>query len=354
MPIVPVSVSAIDEHDNAVRLARYAQIIEFPECALWGVRNSDDDLSACQRLWSHQERVTMAHYLNEAQIEIEQVCGYPLSPKWFADEQARYQWRSIKTKYTKLLATGVRAVADISVGETVDHTGDPAIVTVNGVGALDPNEVRIYHPGTDAEITPSSIDVTAGVLTIEIPRCRLVLAASENTPSDGLDYADTSNFEQAVDVKRVYTDDSTQGTLVYPHGKRCSCTVQCDADTDDACLWIRDAALGFVDARKAELVGSTWTMTTCSCGCAPSYVLLNYQAGLTELTSDFEEAIVSLAHAKRSRAPCGCDKVMEMWKEARTIMEFANGKMPFGLPYYGAFRAMDIATRQEEKRASVL
>lgn len=363
MTVVPVSVSSIDESDNAVKLARYAQIIDFPECALFGVNYSGDDLSACQHIWSHQERVVMARYLNEAQIEIEQVTHYPLSPKWFANEQHRYQCRSLKTNWTKIIAAGTKAVSNIALAEPVNHATDPAIVTVLAVGALDPNEVKVYHPGTDAEITPSSIDVTGGVLTIEIPRCRLVLAALENTPSDGLDYSDVGtcltsfsfgnpgNFECEVDVKRVYNDTTNQGVLVYPHGKGCTCVTQCESDEDDACVWIRDSELGFVDARREAL-----SELTCACGNVPSYAKLNYYAGLLELNTQAEDAIVRLAHAKMPHPPCGCETVMQMWTRDRNIPQVLDSERlncPFGLSD-GSWVAWMFANAMETRRASVL
>jgi hypothetical protein len=363
MTIVPVSVSSIDESDNAVKLARYAQIIEFPECALFGVRYDGDDLSACQHIWSHQERVIMARYLNEAQIEIEQVTHYPLSPKWFVDEQHRYQCRDLKTRWTKIIAAGVKAVANIALSEPVDHTTDPAIINVLNVGTLDPSEVHIYHPGTDAEITPSSIDVTGGVLTIEIPRCRMVLAALENTPSDGLDYADVGtcvtsfsfgapgNFECEVDIKRVYNDTTDQGVLVYPHGKGCTCQPACESDEDDACVWVRDSYLGFVDARRAAL-----SSLSCTCGQAPAYAKINYYAGVTELTTQMEDAIVRLCHSKMPHPPCGCDTVMEMWKRDREIPAVLDSERlncDFGLSA-GAWTAWKFANAMQTARASVL
>lgn len=360
MTVIPVSVKAIEESNNAVKLARYAQIIEFPECALFGVRYVDDELSACQHIWSHQERVTMARYLNEAQIEIEQVCGYSLSPKYEVDEQHNYQCKGIRTNKTKLIAAGIRASTDIELGAPVDHATDPAIITINGVGTLDPDEVKVYHPGTDAEITPSAIDVTGGTLTIEIPRCRMVLAALENTPSDGLDYADVGtcltsfsfgnpgNFECEVDVKRVYTDTTNQGVVVYPHGRGCSCTTQCTADEETACVWIRNAELGFIDAQRLE--------AHCACGFAPTYVKVNYLAGLQELNTQAEDAIIRLAHAKKPSPPCGCQTVMELWTRDRNIPQVLDAQRlqcPFGLSD-GAWVAWQFANAMQTSRASVL
>lgn len=366
MTVVPVSVQAINESDNAVKLARYAQIVGMPECLVWGVNNPSDDPAACQKLWSHEQRVYIARYLGEAQVEIEQRVGYPLSPKYFTSEQQPYTCTRIQTNWTRVLAAGARAVADISLGEVVDHTTDPAVIIVNGVGLLNPDEVHVYHPGTDAEIVPSSIDVTGGMLTIEIPRCRLVLAALEDTPSDGLDYSLVGtclsstpvpgNFECEVDIKHVYTDPTLQGVLVYPHGKVCSCSHTCFEDTDTACVYVRSGEFGLMDVEHSSLVGSTWAAVTCRCGRKPTYVRINYLAGLLTLSAQAEDAIVRLAHSKMPIAPCGCDSINALWARDRNVplvLDSERLNCPFGLND-GAWIAFQFAGAMIKRRMSVL
>lgn len=360
--VVPSSAQLIDESENAIKLARYAQIIEFPECAFFGVRYDNDALAACQHIWRHHERASIARYLNEAQIEIEQVTGYPLSPKWFEQEQQPYQCRSIKTRWSKLLAAGVRAVSNIALNEPVDHSTDPAVVGPVVTTVTDWHEIKVYHPGTDFEIEPSAIAIAGGQVTIEIPRCRLVLAALEDTPQDGLDYDDVGtcvssfsagtpgSFECEVDVKRVYTDTTDQGTLVYPHGKSCACVQNCTEDTDAACVYIRDAELGFVDVRR-ETISSL-----CTCGARLTYVRMNYQAGVVSPTSQMEDAIIRLAHVKMPHSPCGCEQVTDMWARDRHVPDVLDRERlncPFGLSD-GAWTAWKFANALQVKRASVL
>ena len=66
---------------------------------------------------------------------------------------------------------------------------------------------------------------------------------------------------------------------------------------------------------------------------------------MSPMTKQVEEAIVSLAHAKMSEPICNCGAAGERWKADNEIVEFTNGKTPFGLNKRGAFRAWDIATK---------
>src|SRR3989304_3426589 len=86
MTVVVVQNGLIDEGYNAVRLAQYAQLTQ-QECAFFGVRDPAEPINeACSPLMTLPERAQIARYLGEAQDEIEQVCGYPLSPRWFIDQ----------------------------------------------------------------------------------------------------------------------------------------------------------------------------------------------------------------------------------------------------------------------------
>ena len=207
-----------------------------------------------------------------------------------------------------MIAGGIKGKTDISLGVAVSHAADPAVVGPIATTVTDENEIIVFHPGTDVEINPSAITISGGNVTIQIPRCRMVLASLAQTPADGLDYTDTTNFEQTVDVKRIYNDTSTQGELVYPHGKSCgcvgTCSCSCGEDTDTACIYVRDSETGIVDVLKATYSGGVWSRATTRCGCA-QIARLNYYAGLDPLTPQAEDAIVRLAHSKMPDPPCG-------------------------------------------------
>lgn len=358
MTIVLASTSPIAEGDNAVRLARYAQLAGFSECAFWGVNNpSDLQNEACRPIQSLFERWQIARYLGEAQEEIEQVCGYPLSRRWFMDE---LPYRCVlKARRRKVIEIGIRAEADIALGAIVDHTNDPAVIGPIATTVTDEDEVHIYHPGTDIEIDPSSITISGGFVTIEIPRCRTVI--DPNNPDVGWDYTDVGQcwlsvpipgvFECTVDVKRVYNDDTTQATFVWPHRGSASCTsldccLTCSEYTRSACGYIRDAEGGLIDVLAASRESGAWRPECSVCYCtAPDLVRVYYRAGMNPLTKQAEDAIIRLAHAKMPKPPCGCGPLMEMWTRDRHVPDVLDAirlHCPFGLSD-GAWTAWNFA-----------
>lgn len=365
MTVVTVGLDLIDEGYNAVRLARYAQLAGFSECAFWGVFNSADPQNeACRPIQSLSQRAMIARYLTEAQDEIEQVCGYPLAPRWFTD-QLPYA-PIIHAKQRKVIEIGVRAVSNISIGAAVTFAADPSTVGPIATTVTDEDEIHVYHPGTDVEIDPSAITIAGGNVTISIPRCRLV--TDPNNPDSGWDYADvppsaTSPFDATVDVKRVYNDDTTAGVFVWPHqsSESCDCICTCGCDvcgeyTHEACLYVRNGETGAIDALYAHLVGSVWT-ASCPCFCGmPELIRVNYRAGLTPLTKQAEDAVIRLAHAKMPKPPCGCGPLMEMWtrdRETPDVLTRERENCPFGLSQ-GSWIAWRFANAMRVFRMGVL
>jgi len=334
MAIVPTQAS-LTQIDLAVSLPRYAAIVNYSECAFFGV-NHDTSGRFCRNIWTKPERDQVAKYLAEAQDEIEQVVGYPLAPRWIADEQRPYGCPTMLADWGKIIEAGVEATANVSLGALVDHAADPAVVGPVATTVTDEDEIRVYHPGSDVEIIPSAISIAAGFVTIDIPRCRMVTEAEADNAETGLDYTALANFEATVDVKRVYNDPSTHSTLVYPHscsGSICDCS--CDEYTKTGCIYIRNASLGTVDVLPATYSGGEWTATgTSCCSREPELVRLNYRAGLTTLTRQAEDTIVRLAHAKMPKEPCGCDPLKQMWDRDRKVPDLLTRERincPFGM-----------------------
>lgn len=352
MPIVRTSDALIIE-DSAVSLARYAQIIGYSECAFFGVKAPRDTAYACRTIWTLDERRTIAKYLAEAQGEIEDVLRYPLSPKWFEDEQHDLRC-PVLTDWGRVIAAGVRAESVIEDGATVDHSSDPAVIVV-ATSVTDADEIRVYHPDSEAEIYPSAIEIAGGIATIEIPRCRMVAEDVANNPPEGLEYAELTNFEEMVDVKRVYNDTSVNATLV---GRSCAsgCTCgSCTEATTSACMYIAKRTIGAVIVQRATYVDSAWVPS--SSVCHPfSQVRLNYKAGLLTLPYQMEDAIVRLAHAKMPVEPCACDVAKNVWIRDRNVPEVLTRERlnsAFGTSD-GAWMAYRFAQSKRMVRAAVL
>lgn len=354
---VVASLSVLDESLSAVKLAQYAKIVGLHECNLFGV-NYGDVSSQCEPIWSLQQRAMLLRYLIESQEEIEQVAGFFLIPKYVVGEQHPYRYPLV-SKWGNILAVGIQAESDIDLAATVDYTNDPCEVTVTTTVADD--EIRIYHAGTDIEITPSKLTNTAGTLVIEIPRCRMVETAAQDTPSTGLDYTDvppsgSSPFVFTVDVKRVYTDDTNTGVLVYPHSASdlCTCSVTCTEFTHEACAYARVPKTGVIDVIKTEA-----GVPASSCvgfSRRAHYSRINYLSGMNPLTSQAEDCIVRLAHSKMPNQPCGCDVANQVWARDRHVPDQLDSQRlgnPFGTSD-GAWVAWKFANSMKIWRAGVL
>ncbi len=160
-------------------------------------------------------------------------------------------------------------------------------------------------------------------------------AACDNEPG-GLIYTDLSNFESTVDIQRVYNDISTQATLVWPHTcsgtSYCGCT--CGEYTQDGCIYVRNPELGTLDVLAATYSAGSWSTVCRRCAGNPDALLLNYRAGLIELTYQAEDAIIRLAHAKMPYAPCGCDIYRRVWQRDTNVPDVLSVERyncPFGM-----------------------
>lgn len=345
---------------TCVTLPRYCEIVGLDECAFYGVYYTGQEDYGCGTIWNYRDRNMIADYLAEAQEEIEQVVGFKLCPTWTTDEYHPYTIPVIST-WKKVIAAGVQASSDIELGAAVSYVNEPASVGPIATTLTDTTEIVVYYPGTSTQIIPSEVTISGGFLNIYIPRCRLVEASLVNNDNNGLDYDDLGNFQVTVDVKRVYNDDSTQATLVWPHqcnSGSCS-TCSCSEYTHDGCMYIKHGEMGVIDVLMADYSAGVWT-TNCLGNCltgAPSIVRLNYYSGMTPLTRQAESAIVRLAHSKMPRNPCAkCDSAANAWARDTKVPEILTAQRlncPFG-PSDGAFTAYHFARMMAIGRASVL
>jgi hypothetical protein len=339
MAIVPQQADLIAEA-STLSLARYARLIGYPEDQFWGVRNDATMVDyECRTIWIKRERDMVSKYLAEAQEEIEAICRYPIGYKWIASERQPYGF-PLLSKWGWVLEGGVEGRTAIGTDAAVSHLADHAVIGPIATTVTDEDEVRVYYPATlveeQIEIMPSDIDIAGGFVTIYVPRCRMVHPDYADNDRQGVDYTDTLNaFLQTVDVVRVYNDDSTQATLVWPHdcasGTGCGCT--CSDYQRDACIYVKDSEIGALDVLAATYSGGSWSVTTgCRCGGA-QYALLNYRAGKA-MTHQMEDAIMRLAHAKMPETPCGCDIMKAVWLRDRNeprVFTKERLNCPFGL-----------------------
>lgn len=312
----------------AVPLSRYAKVVGYDEPAMWGVVYEGQEQNSCDTIWTESNRMQLENALASAQQMLEQFIGYPLCPTWVvgsvADEplrnfrwvdQQKLSWRML-TRYPRVLAAGVRAVETVGTSLALTYSDDEfGVLDSVSVTFTDPNEIRVYYPGSNKRIYPSSAVIDSGVLTIRIPRYRMVVPDLLNTPRGGIMYEDLDNFLSAVDVYRVYNDPSRQGVLVRPGCRNNDCYGGCSECTHDACMYVRDPFIGQVELKPATWDTNSLTWNTASmCGTGYTLARLNYQAGVTRLDTQAENAVIHLAHTLMVTPPCACDWLQERWK----------------------------------------
>jgi len=340
---------------SAIPLARYAEIIGYQDCAFFGISHPGNDNFACREIWTKSQRDEVQFHLSEAQAEIEKVIGYPLTPKWFADEVHPFRLL-ILTRMTNVIELGIEAVEDIELAASVSLLTDPATITIpTTLTAV--TGIKVFYPGTSHEISPSDMVISGGNLIISIPKCRLLKYTLLDNPGTGHLYSDPAIYQATADVKRYYNDPSDQITAVWPHQCTQTCSSSgCTRYTESACGILLHPEIGEVSYQFAKYSSGSWTNTrSVCCRGNPSKLEINYRAGLLELSAIAETAIIRLAHSKMSGEPCGCDVIKNMWRRDATIPQILSVERlecPFGLSN-GAWMAWKFAGSLEVDRMSV-
>jgi len=319
---------------SGLSLVRYAHIIGYAECAFFGIVAPGNVNYACRNIWTKIQRDDIADYLSEAQSEIENQIGYPLASTWLAAEDHYYSSPLILNN-AKLISLGTKAYTALGEDVAVSYVTEPATVIVPTT-LTSPDDIIVFYPDTDIQIVPESMTISGGVLTIKIPKCRLLKIENFENPVQGWDGSDVSLYQEVVDVTYFYTDTSDQATLIYYPDL---CDEECEQTTQTVCAFIDNASVGIVRFGKPA-----YSFSYCSTA-APRRVTVNYRAGLPSLTKTVESAIVRLAHSRMPTEPCGCDITQRLWKRDRNVPQVLDRERlncPFGLSD-GAWAAWKIA-----------
>ena len=354
--------------NRSISLARYARLLDLDECAFWGVHQDTQPSYACGAIWTQWQRREMAQVLAQAESMIEDVVGYPVAPTWITgtpEEQPDFdqrwvdvqRWRQpLLSRWGYVIAPGIKATETIAAGAEVNLSTDPATVGPLAVSFPNADEVKVYYPGSQREITPSQVEISGGSLTVTIPKCRLVNIERINNDEQGNRYSDADTFQQTVDVRREYADDSTNGILVAPNRDPSTAAYLPGAEwTDTASIQITNHRLGVFLVNRAKYSGGAWGKPTACPRAVTPTVRLYYRAGLVNLSEQMEWSIIRLAHSLLPEEPCGCVTTLRYWRRDRQepkVVTRERLNCPFGLSD-GAWVAYRFALAQKLTRAKV-
>lgn len=352
MSIVPYTLNEEPTIRSAVTLSHYAKILGYTECAVYGVSNPNDSLGTvgdqCRDIWTLEQRNYALRYLSEAQIEIENETKRLLGTTWVTGDlnapterltdvityqRSNYLYNlcygpAVYTRWNNVKALGRLVPVEVDTAVAVSHVTDPATIAVviDPAVVTDIYKVRVFETGnygTDKEISldPSAISISGVNMTIEIPRCRVVKYDLRDNTTAGIDYTDTSNFIDEVDVY-YYTTVNTDSLVVTK--SNCNCTTR----EETGCLEFVTVGLSTVRS------SSSCKVCPCSCNCNDIYAGLYYEAGDSVVTQNVIDMIVRLAHVKMPDEPCGCERAQRVWERDRVVPNFLLPERlacPFGI-----------------------
>lgn len=313
-------------------LDRYQEIMNLPEAAFNGLSKPDDEgCYDCVAIWKQTDRDALAQAIANAEEMREHELGYFTAPKYIEDEEYEFGFPLILDQ--KLLITvGTSAQSNISLGVALVlgaelSPNDPVTIAV-ATTVTDKNEICLFYPGEDIEIHPSSVEISGGVATIEIPRSRLIKLTVDTNCEPAPSYYENDNFITTIDVKRCYTDVSNGAYYVW-FGD-CSITGLTLTETTQLLYpKIIDRRLSIVKFFPATYSAGTWTYANPTRWTEPSSVRVSYLSGM-RYSAQVEIDTARLAHTLLiGLIPDRADLCSDCWK-GDTQVDPSNLITPYG------------------------
>lgn len=346
-----------------------------------------DAVPHCKNVWTQyawqradyigREEVAMA--IAKAEEDIIEVLGFLPIPRWIEGEIHRTpgsrdvsllgcsnlstpagRFRGVRANYGHMIYGGIRQVETIETvsiptvqAQWFDHDGDTYFETLEisvAYTGTDTNEIRLYfedEAGNDIwEIRPlKNVTCDGTTLTIEVDRhllVRPVLWEALNPAS--IDGMVDANFNQTLEVCRVYNDPSSQAQLQWERiPSTCDCgSLDCEMcawTVQAACLQTRDPRLGIVNYQPGswDSDDEQFDPVTIAVDRQPERVRLWYRAGyqssrvkrpMVEMHPEFERMITMYSLCLLDRPICGCSNVENFyseWTEDRALVSVDAG-----------------------------
>lgn len=259
------------------------------------------------------ERELIARAMEQALVTVGHELNYWPRPAWFTETQpigrgAPVRLQDFRTRYQKLIALGTRATSLIDDNVIVTYsdqygTGIQDLASVTVTTTVADDEIQLYFKTADGAPTAchqryriepvTVVDNGNGTKTIRGFRGLFVkpsiwaveydLTDPNSKTPNAADTADNNDFVTAVDVYRVYTDDSTALQVIAHDGT------------------VLESFAGEIDDYEWGIVraGGNWCSSSCWSR-SPFKVKINYYAG-AELVNgimdnDLASAVVALAN----------------------------------------------------------
>lgn len=313
-----------------LNLDRYAELMNLDGCAFNGInRPTDQHDNQCIDIVRQNQRDSLAMYLMQSEELREEELNYHVGRKWRTEEHDVTWGNPFALDRKWLIEVGFPTYADISMGVTLDHgtspgaINDPVVITVATTVAV--GEIIVTYPDEDVRIYPTSVTASGGVVTIQIPRCRLVKPEHNGNLDDPPSYVTNSVFLETVDVRRQYADVSEGAKFVW---RQAPCDTDCVPNCQPACPIITGGsayALSLVHLYPATYSGSAWTTGCFTYRTVPTSVQVSYRSGRTSMSTQIYT--IRLAHTLMPRPPCSCDIVKQKWEDDRKPQD---GWSPYG------------------------
>jgi len=296
---------------TGLTLDRYQEILGLPIAAFNGLNKPDETpVYACSTIWKQFNRDNLARFLASAEEKREQELGYFIAPKYTSlDEYPISNPLILKKKY--LISLGIQVVTTVQNAIAVTHRDiggnilDPITLAITTALTIVPANVVVQYAGEDVPIHPSSVTFSGGVLTILIPRSRLVKPSLNDDREDPLMYDNDNNFVTTVDVKYV-SYDATEAVHYISFGENFA-----ETSTEGIGL-IKDKRLSIVEL-DTSVLSCVLGFADCSSASNP-IVRISYLSGRQQsIMTDMQT--LRLAHCLMPFEPCGCEAAYQYWRD---------------------------------------
>ena len=317
-------------------LDRYAELMRIPEAAFNGLNRPEDRPTyECTTIWKQYNRDTLAQYIAMAEEMREQEIGTYIAEKYTTGDY-RFGFPLILPK-GNVVEIGEKATTTIVAGKVVSYgvLADPVtITTVTTV--TDTDEIKVFYPGEDVEIHPSSISISGGTATIKIPRSRLADPTKTLNEDDSPNYSYDANFLVTVDIKRVYYDLTEGAKFIW---RDCSTLNEL---TQRARPIIDSEKEAIIRCYPAKYTSGAWAVTAFTYSYAPDKIRLKYVSGI-RASMNTELLTIRLAHSLMPYKPIDCEAVSQYWQRDTEVTKSNS-------PYGNTAGAIDVWVADSRKK----